>query len=55
MTGARLDRLYISKSDINRVTILNIYQMGFQTIIWVPLDYNVAEKTSRPTFYLAFM
>lgn len=53
MTGARLDRLYISKSEINRVTNTNILPNGFSDHHMVTLDYNVV-KMSRPKFYWHF-
>lgn len=53
MIGARLDRLYISKSEMNRVINTNILPNGFSDHHMVTLDYNIV-KVSRSTFYWHF-
>ncbi len=46
VTEARLDRLYIRKSEMNRVINADIFPSGFSDHHMVTLDYNIA-KVSR--------
>lgn len=53
VTGARLDRLYVSKKENNRIMNANIFPNGFSDHHIVTIDFNI-NKVQRPKYYWHF-